>query len=53
MDINLDEIKKYNQLIKLCPELSHYPIDSIDSIKEYNHFLILKIMMLYIKIFKF
>ena len=46
------EIKKYNQLIKLCPELPNNPIDSIDSIKEYNHFLILKLMMLYIKIFK-
>lgn len=66
MDVNLDEnllkssfinlvqteIKKYNQLIKLCPELPNNPIDSIDSIKEYNHFLILKLMMLYIKIFK-
>jgi hypothetical protein len=46
------EIKKYNQLIKLCPELPNNSIDSIDSIKEYNHFLIVKLMMLYIKIFK-
>jgi hypothetical protein len=50
--LTLVEIKKYNQLIKLCPELPNNSIDSIDSIKEYNHFLIVKLMMLYIKIFK-